>query len=69
MKTIRADTWIQKCSNIQESVVFLYTNSERSERACNLTIPFKIVIKKILNPDKGSERLICWELQNTDKGN
>ena len=27
--------------------MFLYTNSERSERACNLTISFKIVIKKI----------------------
>ena len=33
--------------NIQKSAVFLYTNSERSERACNLTISFKIVIKKI----------------------
>jgi len=32
--------------------VFLYTNSERSERACNLTIPFKIVIKKYLTQTK-----------------
>ena len=38
--------------NIQKSVVFLYTNSERSERACNLTIPFKIVIKKYLTQTK-----------------
>ena len=32
--------------------MFLYTNSERSERACNLTIPFKIVIKKYLTQTK-----------------
>ena len=33
--------------NTQESLVFLYTNKERSERGIKETIPFTITLKRI----------------------
>ena len=37
-------------TNIQTSVVFLYTNNELSEREIKKTIPFTIVSKRIKYP-------------------
>ena len=48
--------------NIQNSVAFLYTNNEISERECKQTIPFKITFKKrkiLMNkPHQEGERLL-----------
>ena len=49
--------------NIQESVAFLYSNNEITERECKQTIPFKIASKKKKKlrsePHQGGKRLIC----------
>ena len=48
--------------NTQKSVVFLYTNNERSEREIKETIPFTITTKRIkylgINPPKEAKDLI-----------
>ena len=49
-KTTTANKWIQQNSRIQDqhaqSVAFLYTNNEITEKKCRQIIPFKIAPKK-----------------------
>ena len=48
------------------------SNNEISERESWKKISFKIVLKIKISENRhnhGGERLICWELQKTDKGN
>ena len=48
-------------SNTQETLVFLYTNNEKSERAIKKSVPFTIATKRIkylgINLPKGTKEL------------
>ena len=58
-------------SNTQNSLTFLYTNNEKTEREIKETIPFTIMIKRIkylgINLPKESKDL--YLLYNTDERN
>ena len=50
-KTTIANQWFRKVTgykvNTQKSLVFLYTNNEKSEREIKESVPFTITIKRI----------------------
>ena len=59
--------------NTQNSLAFLYTNNEKTEREVKETIPFTIMIKRIkylgINQPKETKISLFRKLYNTDERN